>query len=221
MSGPDILREVEESMRVEKAMRFWNTHGKTIIVLLAFIIVGTAAQALWTSYKQNQEQKSTSEFLDALKNSDPISALTKLNQDGNGSGSALAGLNAAAMSIEKKDWKAAIQSYLQVIQNKSAPQSYKDLAIIQMVSLQMDHDVKLTGDDLLKAIAPVIENQKSPWHPRALFLSALIKSSKNKDLEAARADLQKLSGLPHLPQSFLVQVKALDEVYKIKMGAKK
>jgi hypothetical protein len=218
MSGPDILREVEESLRTEKAIRFWNDHGKTIITIVAVIILATMAQSGWVAFKKNQNEQSTSQFLDTIKTSDPIPSLKKLSAEQNGSGSALSGLTAAAMSVDKKNWTEAIELYRQVSQNKSAPKPYRDLAIIQMVSLQLDHDEKAKGTDLLKSLEDIITDKKSPWQARAIFTSALIKSSKNNDIPSARADLQTLLATPNLPTSFLDQVRSLDEIYKLRQG---
>lgn len=216
MSGSDILREVEESIRVEKAARFWNENAKTIIIIVAMIILGALGQSGWVAYKKNQNEKSTAAFLEAFKSSDPISTLKKISSEHNGVGSTLSGLNAAVLAIDKQDWNMAIDLYRQVSEDKFAPKSYKDLALIQMVSLQLDHDEKATGADLLKSIEPVLKDKKSPWNSRAIFISALIKTEKNNDLEAARADLQILLGVQNLPSTFLEQVKALDEVYRLR-----
>ncbi len=220
MSGPDILREVEESLRAEKAAKFWKENGSIVMAIVAAAILGTAAQSFWTAHKRTQNEVSTSQFLDALKDSSPLSALEKLSKEEKGSGSALAGINGAAIAIDKKDWVAAIAAYKNVTENKSIDKAYKDLATIQMISLQLDHDAKATGTELLKSLAPLIADQKSPWNAKAIFISALVKASKNNDLTGAQADLDKLSSMANLPASFMDQVKALSEVYKIKMGSK-
>lgn len=216
MSGPDILREVEESLRTDRAMRFWNDHGKTIIMIVAAIILGTIAQSGWVAYKKNQDEKSTSLFLDSIKKENSIEALKKLSTDKNSSGSALSGLTAASMAIEKQNWNDAIESYKHVSQNKSAPKLYKDLAIIQMVSLQLDHDKKVTGVDLLKSLESVLKDTESPWYARAIFTSALIHSSKNNDMTSARAELKKILSIPNSPEIFLEQVRSLDEIYRLR-----
>jgi hypothetical protein len=220
MSGPDILREVEESIRAEKAAKFWKENGTIVLAVAAAAILGTAGQSFWMAHKRTQNEVSTSQFLDALKDKTPISALEKLSKEEKGSGSALAGLNGAAMAIDKKDWAAAITSYQNVANNKSVEKSYKDLATVQMVSLQLDHDPKATGAGLLKSLEPLIADKKSPWSSKAIFISSLVKSTKNNDLKGAQADLDTLSSMDNLPASFLEQVKALNEVYKVKMGSK-
>lgn len=220
MSGPDILREVEESIRAEKAAKFWKENGNMILGLVAAAILGTAAQSFWISHQHSQNEVSTSQFLDALKDKAPLPVLEKLSKEEKGAGSALAGLNGAVMAIDKKDWAAAIASYQNVAGNKSVDKSYRDLAIVQMVSLQLDHDSTVTGANLLKSLEPVIADQKSPWNSKAIFISSLVKATKNNDLKGAQDDLGRLSSMPNLPSSFAEQVTALNEVYKIKMGSK-
>jgi len=220
MNGPDILREVDESLRAEKAAKFWKENGNVVLAMVAALIIGTAAQSLWTSYKSSQDEKSTSEFIDALKDKSPVDALLKLSKESKGSGSALAGINGANLAVGKKDWDAAIASYQNVIANKSVSKPYKDLASVQIVSLQLDHDTKKTGADLLATLDPVLNDKESAWNTQAIFVSALVKAQKNNDLKSAQADLEKLLGMSDLPASFLEQIKSLNEVYKIKLGSK-
>lgn len=219
MSGPDILREVDESLRAEKAAKFWKENGNIILAMVAALILGTTAQTLWTSYKKGQDEISTTQFLDALKDKEPMAALQKLTKDGKGSGSALAGLNAASILTEKKDWKGAIAAYQDLIANKSIAKAYKDLAIVQLVPLQLDHDDKASGADLLKLLEPVIQDKNSAWNSKAIFIGALTKAQKNKDLKGAIADLENLLSQTNLAPSFLDQVKSLNEVYKMKSGS--
>jgi hypothetical protein len=216
MSGEDILREVDEALRVEKAKRFWEENKTALVVFVAALILGTAAQSAWRSYQQSKAESSTAQFLDALKGQEPLSALQKLSAEKDGSGSALAGLSAASIAVGKKDWDGAITLYQQVADNKHAQQTYRDLAIVQLTSLKIDHDKKASADDLLASISPVVENEKSAWNTRAIFLSAIIKADKQKNFKSAQDDLQILIANPSLPPSFAEQVKALDAVYKIK-----
>lgn len=220
MSGENILREVDEALRVEKAVRFWKDHGKTLIVIAVALVLGTAVQSGWSTYKASQDKAATSQYLDALREKDPLSALGKLNETQNGSGSALAGLTAAAMLAEKNDPAAAIQAYEKVIGNKKSPKTYQELAALQIAALKLDTDSKATAADLLKLVDPVAADKTSAWTARALLLSAMIKADKGGDFAAARADLAKLLADKNLPASFSDQVHALDEVYRTKSETK-
>jgi len=220
MSGSDILREVEESIRIEKAARVWKEHGKTIMLVLALILIGTAAQSIWIAYKNKQNASVTSLYISALKGNNKIADLQKLGDSSHGNNSSLATLTAAALSVEKQEWENSILLYGQVANDKSAPSLYRDLAIVQLSVIKLDHDKKTSQIDLLKLIAPVIKDKKSPWYIRAIFTSALIKANYG-DIKDARSDLGIILSYPNIPENFLEQVKALDEVYKIKQGVVK
>lgn len=221
MSGGDILREVDEALRVEKATQFWKDHGKTVMVLIVAVILGTAVQSGWSAYQKHQAEISTSQFLDATKATDSLSALKALSAKKDSSGSAMAGLTAAAQCESQQDWQGAIDQYANVIANKSAAPTYKDMAIVQRVAVQMDHDSKATGKDLLQSLAPVIANKKSAWYPRAVLLSAVIKANMMKDIKAAQADLDSLAALNDMPASFMDQVTALKNVYALREANQK
>lgn len=221
MSGTDILREVDESLRVDKAMKFWRDYGSTLIIVAAILVLGTAAQALWTTHKESTAEKSTEAFLNAAKESDPVAGFHKLAAEKDGTGSALAGLNAAALLLTQEKWTDAIANYELVLDNKSAPQSFKDLAAIQIVSLKLDHDDKATADDLLKSLAPVLNNKNSEWQSRALLVSALIKAHKQNDYAGAQKDLKSIRDLPNVADSYLEKVDMLDKVYQLKSTPQK
>lgn len=221
MSGGDILREVDEALRVEKAQKFWQEHGKAIIACAVALVLGTAANSGWTSYQNTQAEKATAQFMDALQNKEPMESLKKLSATESGAGSALAGLSAASLSIASSQWDNAMAEYSHLLANKKSPQTYKDLATVQMVALKIDHDDKASAENLIALLAPIIKDKTSAWNSRALFLQALIKANKKQDYNGARDDLQVLIANPEISDSFLEQIKALDNVYTIKGDSKK
>lgn len=220
MSGENILREVDEALRVEKAVRFWKENGKTLIAIAVALVLGTAVQSGWSSYKASQDKAATSQYLDALRAKDPLAALGQLNEEQDGSGSALAGLTSAAMMIEKNDPAAALKAYEKVLSNKKASKTYLDLASLQIAALKIDHEPQATASDLLKLVEPIAADKNSAWTSRAILLTAIIKADKGGDYSAARAELAKLLADKTLPGSFSEQVHALDEVYRTKSDTK-
>lgn len=88
MSGSDILREVDEALRVEKAKKFWAEHGKALIALAVALVLGTAAQSGWRAYQHHKAETSTAQFVDALKSKDPTTSLKALSAEKSGSDSA-------------------------------------------------------------------------------------------------------------------------------------
>lgn len=216
----DLLREVDEALRADKMARFWEEHGKAIIILVATFILGTALQSGWSSWQASQEEKGTSQFLNAFKEKEPLTALEKLAAQKDGKGQALGAMGAAAIQVEKEDWTKAIDLYTQVLNDKAAPQVYKDLALIQIVSLRLDHTPDVKAEELLAQLKPVLSSKDSSWVLKAELLSAVIKANKQNDFKGALADLDKIIGSPAAPQQITLQAKALRGVYAFK-GEKK
>lgn len=209
----DILREVDEAMRVERMQRLWEQHGKTIIFILAAIILGTAADAGWKGYKAHKAEKQTSALLNAVTGDDPAAGVAKLTTELHGSGLAFAALAAGKAAIEKQDYEAAIGFYQDALKDKSIQADLHDLIVVQLVSLELDHQEKTTGQELLDQLAPVLKSNQSAWYPRGLLLSAVIKAHKDKDYKGALEQLALMSAVPDLPASLQAQMDALKEVY--------
>jgi hypothetical protein len=53
----DILREVDEAMRVEKMTRLWAEHGNTVIAAIVALILGTALSSGWNAWQHHQHLK--------------------------------------------------------------------------------------------------------------------------------------------------------------------
>ncbi|MEK7802748.1 MAG: tetratricopeptide repeat protein, partial [Pseudomonadota bacterium] len=205
----DYLREVEESMRAEKFARLWQEHGRILILACIALVIGTAAQAAWKSYSTNQSEKVTALFLDAVKSTDSTAALEKISQKNNSANGALASIYIGNLAVQKSDWAKALSAYNDVISNRKAHATYRDLAIVQSVAVQIDHDPKATPDDLLKTLAPLLDPKKSIWSSRAILLTAIIQGDKEKKYAEATATLKPLLADTSLPNGFMAQISAL------------
>ena len=215
----DYLREVEESMRAEKWWRLWQEHGKLFITLCVALVVGTAAQTAWNTWQTSKNQDVTSRIIAANKADDPATQLAEIGNSSKQPAAALANLIAASQHIKSKQWDKAIALYQLTADNTSFPPITRDLARVQMVSVQIDHAPKVTADALLASLKPVIDNKKSAWKTRALILSATIKANKNNDFAAALADLGTAEQDTALPSSVTDDIRSLKSVYTIRAAA--
>lgn len=218
----DYLREVEESMRAEKWWRLWQEHGKFFITLCVALVLGTAAQTGWHSWQTSKNEDVTARILAATKAEDPTAKLAEIGTSSNQPPAAIANLMAASQHIKNKQWDKAIPLYQQTAENKSFPRITRDLARVQMVALQMDHAPKVTTEDLLASLKPVIDAKDSAWKARALILSATIKANKKNDFAAALADLTTAEQDTSLPASVIDDIRSLKSVYntRAESGAK-
>lgn len=212
----DILREVDEAMRAERMNRIWQQHGKSILFIVAGVILGTAVHSGWSAYKNHQALEQTAALMDALQDKKTPDSLANLTKSLKGSGKALAGLDAADQALSSKRYDDAIALYDVVASDKTVPADMRDLAVVQSVSVKLDHAPKAQPQELIDALAPIAASDKSVWKARALFLSALIKANRMNNYKAALEDLALASVVPNLPSSFEAQIKALQDVYQLK-----
>ncbi len=214
----DILREVDDLMRADRMNRLWREHGKTVLLGIGAVILGTALNSAWTAYKSHQAQSQTTAIIDAMKSEDPSASLKSLTSSLKGSGRALAALDAASLDLEAKKYDDAIAMYAIVQKDKSAEQDLRDIATLQKVSIMLDHTSDAKADDLLSELKPVLDNDKSVWRLRALLISAMVKAHKSQDFRGALNDLAVLSADQGIPPSMASQVSALQDVYQNRLA---
>ncbi|MDD3020379.1 MAG: tetratricopeptide repeat protein [Alphaproteobacteria bacterium] len=214
----DILREVDEMMRADRMNSLWQQHGKTILLGIGAIILGTALNSGWMAYKSHQAQIQTTAIIDAMKSDNPVSSLKDLTASLKGSGRAFAALDAASLALDSKNYGDAIAMYTIAQQDKSAAQDLRDIATLQKVSIMLDHSEDAKAEDLLAELKPLLANTKSAWRLRALLVSAMVKAHKSKDYQGALDDLAVLSADQTIPPSMASQVSALQDVYQSRLG---
>lgn len=212
----DILREVDDAMRVEKLVKLWEEHKTAIIAGIAALILGTAANSGWHSWTKHQKAETTSAILTAQESKEPLDALVKAADANSSSYKTLALMTAAAKAIEEKKYDTALAMYDQVIAERAAKPLFRDLAIVQKVNVSLDHGKDLKADDLLKEIDAVAANDKSPWVGQGLMARAVVKAHLAKDIKGAIGDLELIKQKKDLPASLRQRAQALIDTYQLK-----
>lgn len=212
----DILREVDEAMRVEKFNRLWKEHGPILVIAAVGLILGTAAWSGWNTYKTHQNREATTTLLTALESPKPLDALAALTKDDQSSNKSILLMTAAAHALEAKKLDEAAGYYDQVIADKGISPLFRDLATVQKVNLSLDLKNETSAADLTKQIDPVANNKDSPWQGQALFTRAIVKAHKGQDIKGALADLQAITARNELPASLRNRAQALIDVYQLK-----
>lgn len=233
----EILRDLDDMMRAERMARMWRTHGRMIIFVIVVLVVGTAAQAAWKSYNSRIAREQTGKILSAASADEPGEALTKLAKDLKGNGRAIATFEAARGLKEKEQYAEAIALYRDVLSEKTIAPELRDLAMIEMVSLELDHDAQASAapdqkspeqkaKTLLSALEPILKSEKSntpsAFLPRAILLASVIKAHLQGDYQGGLDELAKIGGLADqkiLPQAVSAQAQALKTVYSERLMA--
>lgn len=210
----DLLREVDDAMRVEKMTQLWKQYGNLAIGAVVGIVLATAIWSGWQSWSHHQAEINTSALLDAYQSDDPLPQLEKLAQESSGKAGAIAALNAAAVALQNKKPEAALALYDELSGDMTAPPVLRDLAVLQKVGLLLDLKPELSASDLIALLAPLAKNEKSPWQARALFLSALIKGEKEGKTAEAVKELEQLGARTDILPPLAAEIKASIAVFK-------
>jgi len=181
----DIFREVDDALQKEKLERLWQQHGSLIIGGILAIILGTALSTGWTAWQKHSNEKATAQIIAALEDKSPQEKLTTLAKELNGGHETVALLAQAGLAAEKGEPEKAAEIYKQVYES-SAPESLRDLARIFYVRAKTEKTPSAeTAQTLLTVIAPVMNNDKSPWTWQARLDSALLTATAlNKPADA-------------------------------------
>lgn len=214
----DILRDVDEMMKADRMAQLWQEHGKSVLIAIGLIVLGTAFNSGWTSYKNHQAETQTTAIIEALQSKDQFDSLLTASKDLKGTGKGFSTMNAASLALVDGKLSEAMDLYSSIQKNSSLPQDMRDLATVQKVSIQLDADKEAKSADLLAELDSVLKNKDSVWQLRALMISALIKAHKEADYKGALEDLALLSADTRLPPSMKAQVTALQDVYQSKLA---
>jgi len=138
-----FMREVDEAVRQDQLVTFWQRYGRILLVLL---IVGLAAFGGWLYWQHHQktQAEAVSEQMDSVldaavgggtPDAKQLDALTKAGQPGY---RASALLVKAGLAARKGDNKAAIEAYQAMAADSSLDQPYRDLALIRQTVAEYD-----------------------------------------------------------------------------------
>lgn len=212
----DILREVDDAMRTERMTRLWNEHKTAIIVGCVALILGTAASATYNSWTKEKKRETTTTVITALEDAKPLEALTKAAEADNSNYKSLVTMTAAAKAMETKQYGDALKLYKDVVADRSAPALFRDLAVVQKVSLTLDQVGTASSEELLSDINSVANDKDSPWIGQALFTRAIVKAHKANDIKGAIGDLELIVGQTELPSTLRERAQALLDTYQLK-----
>lgn len=143
----DIFTEVDDDLRQERAVQFWNKYRHWIIVGIVAILAGTSASVGWREYQQRQADAAGKEYKTALAQIqkgdqtgiDALSSIAKTSDHFE----KLAQFQLAAKNLSAKEPEKALEWLMTLSQDKSDPAA-SDLAALQASYIAIDlkkHDV--------------------------------------------------------------------------------
>jgi hypothetical protein len=130
----DLLDEVREELKDERALDFIKKNGSFILILMVVCIIGASLKLWWNDYQENRYHKAGGEFISgilkmrAYKPDDAVKKFEDLFTNDNTNYAALAGLNVGSYADFKKDFTKSSTVFKTVSDNSSFDHSFKDMA---------------------------------------------------------------------------------------------
>jgi hypothetical protein len=100
----EFIRDIEEDLKRERAIRLWNRYGHYVIAAAVLIVAGTAGWVGWKEYDRRQTAAEAVRYIDAVSRASipaeresALAGLTRMAREGRAGFAELAALQAAGL----------------------------------------------------------------------------------------------------------------------------
>jgi hypothetical protein len=168
----ELIRELEEDMRRDRAKALWDEYGKWLIAISVAIIVGTAAGVVWKNYALKQNEARTDQLLatyDRATGKEAKDAKVILDEviktGGSHAPAALAQLRAAELSLSDGDLADAQKRY-GALADTHADEALRAVAFTMKEHMQTQQGEKQAASPSVAATAPLaaVQQEALAWH---------------------------------------------------------
>jgi len=183
-----FLREVDEELRRDQAIRFWQRYGR---VLIGAVVVGLAIFGGYLIWQNNREQTAgalgvkLSGVFETLGRGDvkaaekPLAELAASSSDGY---AASARFVQGDIALQKNDLKGAARIFGAIANDQGLSAAFRDLALIRQTTAEFD---TLKPDTVITRLKPLAV-KGNPWFGSAGELVAMAYLQSNRRAEAGR-----------------------------------
>ncbi len=190
----DIFREVDEEVRKDKFQLLWKKYGAYVYVVIGGLILGTAFNAYWRYYKQEQRLEDAARYgaaVSLLKRQQTTEAINGFAglADESGTGYAVVGrFREAAARADAGDLTGAIRAYDRLAEDDGVDTVYRELARLLAAMRLVDEG---SAEEVRSRLAPLL-SEENPWHYSAQEIDAILALREGRR-EDAQKTLQALS----------------------------
>lgn len=201
----DLVDEVEEALRHDRAAQFFKRNGKYIAGAVLVLILGIGGNSIYKNMERSRNEAATTQYFQTLKNADDKTALlAELSKLSGANIGLLAKFQYVADQVEKghvNEAKAVLNS---VISDSKLTPAEQDFSRVRLGLIELDTK---NYDAALSAVAPVKSND-NPLRFVAYEIEALAQWAKG-DAEAARKGFALIVSEPAAPMDFKQRASAL------------
>lgn len=196
-----FLREVDEELRKDQALRFWTQYGRWAIGAVIVGLLCFGGYLFWQNQQQRQAESNSEAYraiTEKLGTGDTKSVDKPLaDLAGKGGGYApLAIFLQADLLLAKNDLKGAAAKFAQVAGNSSVAKPLRDLALVRQTSAEYD---TLKPEVVIARLKPLAVKGE-PWFGSAGEMLAVAYLQQNKNAEAGKL-LGEIARDPDVPPS--------------------
>ncbi|WP_366654615.1 tetratricopeptide repeat protein [Fodinicurvata sp. EGI_FJ10296] len=179
----DIFREIDESMREDRAKQVWQRYGTWIVAAVVFVVAASAGWVFYQNYAENRDRAQTAELIRASETAAEdteagLAAIQSYLQSADGGQLTVARFHEAALLAESGRREDAVAAYRLIAEQTQAP--WSDAATVLAVLHDLDNgDPASLRDDLTPLAAGT-----SPWRFSAREMVALLYSREGRIADA-------------------------------------
>lgn len=209
----DLIIEVEEAMKQERLEKLWQKYGSLLIGFLLALVLGTALNSGYKSWKTSKNEKQTAIYLSVLEQESLTSEdLLKITPDLHGNFRAMAELQAAGLALDSGETDKAIELYKTVAHAPYASDDFSALAAYMV----LNHSNNIEAANKIAQLESIQANDENAWRYHAMLDLALIYANDAQDYTKARTYLNSIIASATAPQSLQKKAQSFDLIYATK-----
>lgn len=209
----DLLQEIDEAVRRDKAAKFWKENGSYIIGGAVALVVLTGVFTGWNTWKMKQDMAQTDLLVAALSSEYQATALGAATGTLKGGHRAIARIQQAAVLIGEGKPDEALPVLATLRDDSRAPALWRDLGTLMYAKLAFADGTDATeAKALYDSLKPVLRTG-NPWYAPAQMLAATLAGEGLNDGATARTHLGHVLRTEDIPPSMAERAQALDRLY--------
>jgi hypothetical protein len=198
----DIFQEVDEDLRRDKALAFWQKYQNHIIGFALIAVAATAGFSGWKYWKQQRIEANGAAYLQALQTleKDPKAGLAQLEtlaKDGGGF-AVLARFQTASQTLKDGDKAKAAEQYGAISKDGSIDKPLKDLAAILGGLAWLDAGKPEEAGKLVEGLTG--DNEPYRFSALEVQAQAALAGGDKAKAKTLYEQLKQLGTLPNAPQ---------------------
>lgn len=218
----DLLQDIDEALKREKAEKFWRKNSPYILGGAVALVIMTGVMTAWNTWRNDVNEERTAAIITALEVKDKApAALAAASENLKGAHKGVAELQAAGLLANDGKNDEALKLYQAVSEDSGVSGLWRDLATLMSVRLEWNDSVDETKANALYSKIKPLLSRNNPWHLHASVQAALIAGDSLKDYKTALSHLGEVISDETAPATLKERATALNHVYAQRAGEEK